>query len=80
VIYHVCHEQTAPFLCFNDNAEEAAQFYPSVFRHARKLDELRSKGVGPWPAGKIATVTIELEGQEIVFLNGGPAKQLNAAF
>ena len=67
----------APFLWFNDNAEEAAQFYLSVFPHARKVDELRSKGVGPWPVGKIATITIELEGQETVFLNGGPAQKLN---
>ena len=70
----------APFLWFNDNAEAAAQFYLSVFPHARRLDELRSKGVGPWPVGKIATITIELEGQEMVFLNGGPAHQLNPAF
>ena len=47
-----------PFLWFNDNAEEAAEFYLSVFPHARRLDELRSKGVGPWPVGKIATITI----------------------
>ena len=64
----------APFLWFNDNAEEAAEFYLTVFPHARKVDELRSKGVGPWPVGKIATITIELEGQEMVFLNGGPAQ------
>ena len=70
----------APFLWFNDNAEEAAEFYLSVFPHARKLDELRSKGVGPWPVGKIATITIELEGQEMVFLNGGPAHQLTPGF
>ena len=72
--------KVAPFLWFNDNAEEAAEFYLSVFPHARKLDELRSKGVGPWPVGKIATITIELEGQEMVFLNGGPAQLLNPAF
>ena len=70
----------APFLWFNDNAEEAADFYLSVFPHARKLGELRSQGVGPWPVGKIATITIELEGQEMVFLNGGPAHQLSPAF
>src|SRR6266436_1001537 len=70
----------APFLWFNDNAENAAEFYLSVFPHARRLDELRSKGVGPWPVGKIATITIELQGQEMVFLNGGPAHQLNPAF
>lgn len=70
----------APFLWFNDNAEEAANFYLGVFPHARKLDEVRSEGVGPWPAGKIATITIELEGQEMVFLNGGPHQQLTPAF
>ena len=72
--------KVAPFLWFNDNAGEAAEFYLSVFPHARKLNELRSKGVGPWPVGKIATITIELEGQEMVFLNGGPTYQLNPAF
>jgi predicted 3-demethylubiquinone-9 3-methyltransferase (glyoxalase superfamily) len=71
--------KVAPFLWFNDNAEEAAGFYLSVFPRARKLDELRSKGVGPWPVGKIATITIELEGQEMVFLNGGAGHQLNPA-
>ena len=70
----------APFLWFNDNAGEAAEFYLSVFPHARKLDELRSKGVGPWPVAHIAVITIELEGQEMVFLNGGPTYQLNPAF
>jgi predicted 3-demethylubiquinone-9 3-methyltransferase (glyoxalase superfamily) len=69
----------APFLWFNDNAEEAAEFYLSVFPRARRLSEVRSQGAGPWPAGKIATIAIELEGQEIVFLNGGPAYQLNPA-
>jgi predicted 3-demethylubiquinone-9 3-methyltransferase (glyoxalase superfamily) len=69
----------APFLWFNDNAEEAANFYLGVFPHARKLGELRSKGVGPWPVGTIGTITIELEGQEMVFLNGGPAQQLTPA-
>ena len=63
----------APFLWFNDNAEEAADFYLTVFPHASRLDELRS-------GAKLVTVTIELEGQEMVFLNGGPAQQLNPAF
>ncbi|MCY1019300.1 VOC family protein [Pyxidicoccus sp. MSG2] len=70
----------APFLWFNDNAEEAAGFYLGVFPHARKVKELRSKGVGPWPEGKIATLVIELEGQEMTFMNGGPAHQLTPAF
>ena len=48
-----------PFLWFNDNAEEAADFI-SVFPEAKKLGELRSGAMGPWPAGKIATISIEL--------------------
>ncbi len=70
----------APFLWFDDNAEAAAEFYLSVFPHARKVEEVRSRGVGPWPAGGIAIITIELEGQEMVFMNGGPSQQLTQAF
>jgi len=70
----------APFLWFDDNAEEAAEFYLSVFPHAHRLDVFRSQGGGPRPAGAITTITIELEGQEMIFLNGGPTFQLNPAF
>lgn len=72
--------KVTPFLWFDSNAGEAAEFYLSVFPHAKKLNELRSKGVGPWPEGKIATVTIELEGQEMIFMNGGPHQKLTPAF
>lgn len=69
-----------PFLWFNDNAEDAAEFYLSVFPGSKKLNELRSSGVGPWPAGKIATISIELMGQPMTFLNGGPAQSFTPAF
>lgn len=69
----------APFLWFNNNAEEAAEFYLRVFPDAQKLGEVRSQGVGPQPLGTIVTITIELAGQEIVFLNGGPMYQLSPA-
>ncbi len=69
-----------PFLWFRENAEEAAEFYLSVFPEARKLGELRSSGVGPWAAGKIATITIELMGQQMTFLNGGSSQALTPAF
>jgi predicted 3-demethylubiquinone-9 3-methyltransferase (glyoxalase superfamily) len=69
-----------PFLWFNDNAEDAAAFYLSVFPDAKKLDEVRSAGVGPWPVGKTAIVTIELMGQQMTFLNGGPKQALTPAF
>ena len=44
------------------------------------MSELRSSGVGPWLAGKIATITIELMGQQMTFLNGGSAQALTPAF
>ena len=72
--------KVSPFLWFNNNAEEAAEFYLSVFPYVRKIAEVCSKGVGLWSVGKIATVTIELEGQEMVFLNGGPSQQLTPGF
>ncbi len=70
----------APFLWFNNNAEEAAEFYLRLFPHARKLAELRPRGVGSGDTGTVVTITLELEGQEMVFLNGGPAHQLTPAF
>jgi predicted 3-demethylubiquinone-9 3-methyltransferase (glyoxalase superfamily) len=69
-----------PFLWFNDNAEQAAEFYLSVFPESKQLAELRSNGVGPWPAGELATITIELMGQPVTFLNGGPGHPLTDAF
>jgi predicted 3-demethylubiquinone-9 3-methyltransferase (glyoxalase superfamily) len=72
--------KVTPFLWFNNNAEDAAAFYLSIFPGAKKLAELRSKGVGPWPEGQIATIQIELMGQPLIFLNGGPAYQFTPAF
>lgn len=69
-----------PFLWFDSNAGQAADFYLKLFPHARKTNELRSKGIGPWPAGEIATISIELEGQAMTFLNGGPGHPLTDAF
>src|ERR1700722_15109694 len=69
-----------PFLWFDNNAEDAANFYLSIFPDAKKVDELRSNGVGPWPEGALALITIELMGQRMTFLNGGPAYKLNEAF
>lgn len=69
-----------PFLWFNNNAEDAAEFYLSVFPEAKKVNELRSSGKGPLPAGKIVTIAIELMGQRMTFLNGGPAQALTPAF
>jgi predicted 3-demethylubiquinone-9 3-methyltransferase (glyoxalase superfamily) len=69
-----------PFLWFDSNAEEAADFYLSVFPNSRKLNELRATEAGPGPVGSLIVLAIELEGQQVSFLNGGPAHQLSEAF
>jgi predicted 3-demethylubiquinone-9 3-methyltransferase (glyoxalase superfamily) len=69
-----------PFLWFDANAEEAANFYISVFPNSRKLNELRVTEAGPGPAGSLLAMDIELDGQQVTFLNGGPAHQLSEAF
>jgi predicted 3-demethylubiquinone-9 3-methyltransferase (glyoxalase superfamily) len=69
-----------PFLWLDNNAADAAKFYLSVFPGAKKIEELRSSGVGPWPEGELATITIELMGQAVTFLNGGPQHTLSEAF
>jgi predicted 3-demethylubiquinone-9 3-methyltransferase (glyoxalase superfamily) len=69
-----------PFLWFNDNAEAAADFYLSIFPNSRKLNELRANEAGPLPVGSLLALDLELNGQQVTFLNGGPAYQLNEAF
>ena len=69
-----------PFLWFNDNAEDAANFYFSVFPESKKLNELRTTEAGPGPAGSLLTIELELNGQQMTFLNGGPAYKLTQAF
>ena len=69
-----------PFLWFDSNAEDAANFYLSVFPESKKLNELRTTEAGPGPAGSLLTIELELNGQQMTFLNGGPAYKLTQAF
>ena len=52
-----------PFLWFNNNAEEAADFYLTVFANGRKLNELRATEAGPGPVGSLLALDLELDGQ-----------------
>ena len=61
-----------PFLWFDTNAEEAVEFYLTVFKNSRRLDELRNGDGAPGPKGSILTITFELDGQKFTALNGGP--------
>ena len=61
-----------PFLWFNDNAEEAAQFYVSVFPKAKMGSILRAPEGGPSKPGSVLTVAFTIGGVEFMALNGGP--------
>ncbi len=61
-----------PFLWFNSNAEEAVEFYLSIFKNSRRIDELRNPADAPVPKGAILTLAFELDGQRFTALNGGP--------
>jgi len=61
-----------PFLWFDSNAEEAVNFYLTVFKNSQRLDEVRTTGAGPGPKGSILTIAFELDGQKFTALNGGP--------
>lgn len=68
------------FLWFDKNAEEAADFYCSVFKNSRRLSEFRSPAETPsGPAGMVLTVSFELDGVPLTALNGGPAHKFNEA-
>jgi predicted 3-demethylubiquinone-9 3-methyltransferase (glyoxalase superfamily) len=60
------------FLWFDDDAEEAAKFYTSVFENSRILSVVRYGDAGSGSKGSAMTVAFELEGQEFLALNGGP--------
>ena len=61
-----------PFLWFDTQAEEAAEFYTSVFGNSRVLSVTRYGDAGPGPSGSVMIVRFELDGREFVALNGGP--------
>jgi predicted 3-demethylubiquinone-9 3-methyltransferase (glyoxalase superfamily) len=61
-----------PFLWFNDKAEEAANFYVSIFPNSKILSVSRYGDAGPGPKGSVMTVAFELDGEPFTALNGGP--------
>jgi predicted 3-demethylubiquinone-9 3-methyltransferase (glyoxalase superfamily) len=61
-----------PFLWFNDKAEEAANFYVSIFPNSKILSVSRYGETGPGPKGSVMTVNFELGGRQFIALNGGP--------
>jgi predicted 3-demethylubiquinone-9 3-methyltransferase (glyoxalase superfamily) len=65
-------QKVVMFLWFDDKAEDAMNFYTSVFRNSRITDITRYGDAGPGPKGTVMSGTFEIDGQEFMALNGGP--------
>ena len=65
-------QKIKPFLWFDKEAEEAANFYCSIFKNSKVLNLARYPEGGPAPAGSVMIVSFQLEGMEFVGLNAGP--------
>jgi len=65
-------QKITPFFWFDNNAEEAANFYVSIFKNSKVLNISRYGDAGPGPKGTVLIVEFELDGQKFIALNGGP--------
>jgi predicted 3-demethylubiquinone-9 3-methyltransferase (glyoxalase superfamily) len=65
-------QKITPFLWFDGNAEEAANFYISIFKNSKMGKISRYGDAGPGPKGSVMSVTFQVDGQEFFALNGGP--------
>jgi predicted 3-demethylubiquinone-9 3-methyltransferase (glyoxalase superfamily) len=72
-------QKITPFLWFDNNAEEAAELYVSIFKDSKILSVSRYGDASPGPAGSAMSVTFELEGQQFMALNGGPQYKFTEA-
>jgi predicted 3-demethylubiquinone-9 3-methyltransferase (glyoxalase superfamily) len=61
-----------PFLWFDNNAEEAMNFYVSIFKNSEVVSTARYGEAGPGPKDSLMTATFRLDGLELIALNGGP--------
>jgi predicted 3-demethylubiquinone-9 3-methyltransferase (glyoxalase superfamily) len=69
-----------PFLTYNDQAEAAARLYVSIFKNSRIVHTSRYGEGAPFPAGTAMTVVMELDGQRVIALNGGPTFSFSEGF
>jgi predicted 3-demethylubiquinone-9 3-methyltransferase (glyoxalase superfamily) len=65
-------QKITPFLWFDGKAEEAMNFYVSIFKNSKVVSVTRYGESGPGPKGTVMGATFQLEGQEFIALNGGP--------
>ena len=69
-----------PFLWFDTQAEDAANYYVSLFPNSKITQVSRYGDHGPGPKGSVMVVSLELAGQKLIFLNAGPHFKLDEAF
>ena len=72
-------QKITPFLWFDDKAEEAMNFYVSLFKNSRVVSVTRYGEAGPGPKGTVMAATFQLEGQDFYALNGGPQYKFTPA-
>ena len=72
-------QRITPCLWFDSQAEEAANYYVSIFKNSKILKVARYGDAGPGPKGSIMVATFQLEGQEFQALNGGPQHKFTPA-
>lgn len=72
-------QKISPFLWFDNQAEEAVDFYTSIFRNSKVGKVLRYGDAGPGPKGSVMTASFTLDGQEFTALNGGPMYRFTEA-
>jgi predicted 3-demethylubiquinone-9 3-methyltransferase (glyoxalase superfamily) len=65
-------QKITTFLWFDSQAEEAANFYVSIFKNSKILSIARYGKAGPGPEGGVMTVEFQIDGQKFIALNGGP--------
>lgn len=65
-------KKITPFLWYDNSAEEAMNYYTSIFKNSKVLSVTRYSEGGPGVPGTVMTATFQLEGQEFMALNGGP--------
>ena len=72
-------QKITPFLWFNNQAEEAARFYTSIFKNSQVIETTLCGNAGPGPVGSVLSVSFVLDGQHFIALNGGPHFTFNEA-
>jgi predicted 3-demethylubiquinone-9 3-methyltransferase (glyoxalase superfamily) len=72
-------QKISPFIWFDNNGGEAMDFYLSIFKNSKVIRAAYNPPGGPGPVGALLVASIQLEGQEITLMNGGPGHPLTDA-